>query len=473
MKLQIASAMRSVKAYGYIANIYPHAGVSMRALFGDLCSTSTFRHDQEMHETHPGPCEDETQHSCNEFNKYCSRTSSEDEDYQNDISDNDGKKLTQGQRPTLAAGSTAIDTVLSKDTHNDDCREQGTSIEVDTTSNLFKARSSPSHSGLAQSLRSSSESEANGLRRKAKLEDGDGSSRKRARLQGEHTRIMPHFSSDEIEMPEPEDGSQPVTADVPGVSYYDTYDGVHRCVACGWEVWRPEGVCAGCGAGESAYYEVTSSSDEEGSSEDREPRPKSRHYNRYPRIYLSSDVVEDGGATDVKAEERINATGYYLDGASAYDSTSSSAENDYEMNSFIDDSPVDTGIDEHTDASASDDVDYKAHYEELASAYHNLEQEHEDLVDDHEAFRRDVLGSDYNGSEDPDEPNFDVVNIDVQDPPVSKVVLSHIQGDSQSSTISTSRLRTRVEAFLAAPEGWHNISLMSTGDNHTEESQEL
>jgi len=249
-----------------------------------------------------------------------------------------------------------------------------------------------------------------------------------------------------------------------------THDDVYRCEGCDWEVWRPEGVCTGCDADEPAYSEVTDSTDEEGSNEHADAKSKQRNRNRYPRTCLQLNAAEDDGVNDVEAEWRIDVTGTYLDGASAYDSTSSAAENEYEMNSFIDDSPIDTGNDEVTDGSASDDIDYKARYEQLSSAYSNLKQERNDLINDHEAFRRDVLASEYNNSEDPDEPQFDVVDIEVQDPPVLEVVLSHVQGESQSSVISTRRLRTRVDTFLAPPEDWHNISLMSIGDSHTEES---
>jgi hypothetical protein len=454
------------------ANNWFHAAVSIRALFGDICSKSTFRHDQEMYETFPDLREDETQKSNSEFNRYDSRTSSEEGDYENGISDDDNEVLDQGHKLEFTKGLTAQHMNHSKDMQEETSIKQGISVEVDATSPLSKACSDASRSTPAQLLRPSSESEAHTLRRRASPNEDDRSTRKRARRQGDHNSAIPQEPS-ELETSEPEEGSRLEIIGVPGVSYYDAHDCVYRCETCGWEVWRPEGACTGCGAGVSAYYEVTSSTDEEGSSDTPKLKPKSRNHNCYPRIYLSSNAAEDNDATDVKAEERTKVTGYYLDGASAYDSASSTEENEYEMNSFIDDLPVGTEVDEPTDASITDDEDYKAQFEELTCAYHTLEQEHEDLVAEHESFKRDVLGSDYDGFDDQDEPDFEIVNIEVQDPPISKVVLSHVQGDSQSSAISNSRLRARADAFLAAPEGWHNISLMSTGDNHTEESQEL
>lgn len=426
-----------------------------------------------MHESLPDPNQDETQKSWNTSNINGSQTSSEDGVYQNNVSDGEDEIRPQAQGANTTTGPTARDIEFSKTMYGDDCEEQGKSTQISSTSDQFQADSSSSRLSSPQSIRSAPESEAHGLRRKTDLEDDNGSSRKRARVQGDHTDTMSQTPVDDSEVPDPEKASKPAIAGVPGVSYYDTCDGVYRCEACGWEVWRPEGVCAGCGAGESVYYEVTDSTDEEGSNEHADAKPKPRNRNRYPRIYRSSHAVEDGGADDIKAEERIDVTGDYLDSTSAYDSTSNAAENEYEMNSFIDDFPVDTGNDEVTDGSASDDIDYKARYEQLSSAYSNLEQEHDDRIDDHEAFRRDVLDSDYDDSEDPDEAQFDIVDIEVLDPPVSEVVISYVQGDSQSSVISTRRLRTRVDAFLAAPEDWHSISLISTGDNHTEESQEL
>lgn len=421
------------------------------------------------------PYQDETQKSWNIYSINGSRSSSEDEDYQDDVSDVEDEVPPQAQRTNAATGSITGDIEISQNMYGNDSGELGKSTQIGTMSELFQANSSSSRLGTPQPIRSSPESEAKDLRRKANLEEENGSSRKRARVHGDHTNSMSQTPVDDAEMPDPENASQPEIAGVPGVSYYDTHDDVYRCEACGWEVWRPEGVCTDCGAGESAYSEVTGSTDEEGRNEhaDAKPKPKPRKRDRFPRIFLSSNAVEDGDADDIQAEELIDVTGNYLDDAAAYDSTSNATDNEYEMNSFINDSPVDTGNDEDIDGSVSDDVDYKARYEELSSAYTNMAQEHDDLVDDHEAFRRDVLGSDYDDSDDPDEPQLSVVDIEVQDPPVSEVVLSHVQGGSQSSVISTRRLRTRVDAFLAAPEEWHRISLMSTGDNHTEESQEL
>jgi hypothetical protein len=446
--------------------------VSTRALFGDLCSGNIFRHDQEMHESLPDPYQDETQKSWNTSIINRSQTSSERGDYRGDISDGGDEIPPQAQRTNAATGSITSHIEISQYIHGDDSRELDKSAQIGITPGLFQADSDSSRLSTSQPIRSSPESEARGLRRRANLAEDNGRSRKRARVQRDHTDSMSENSVGDLEMPDPENAPQPTIAGVPGVSYYDTHDGVYRCEACDWEVWRPEGVCTGCDAGESAYSEVTDSTDEE-NNEYADAKPEQRNRDRYPRTCLSLNAAEDGGVNDIEAERRIDVTGDYLDGASAYDSTSSAAENEYEMNSFIDDSPIDTGNDEVTDGSESDDIDYKAQYEQLSSAYSYLKQEHDGLIDDHEAFRRDVLGSDYDDSEDPDEPQFDVVDIEVQDPPVSEVILSHVQGDSQSSVISTRRLRTRVDAFLAAPEDWHNISLMSTGDNHTEESQEL
>lgn len=447
----------------------------MRTLFGNLCSTSIFRHDQEMNDTLKDPLEDETQKSCCEFSNFGSPTSSEDGGYENDSPGDDDEKSNQGHKLNIDTVLAATGTVLLKDMRNNNSGEQGTCAEVDATSTLLKACSNPSRLVPAQPLRSSQESETRRLRRRASLDnDNDRSNCKRVRLNHNHASVMANLSP-KLEMPEPEEGSQPAIAAVPRINYYDTNDRAYRCGACGWEVLRPEGACTGCGAGESAYYEVTSLTDMEGSNGDQAPKTmsESRNHNVNPRICLSSNAAEDGGAIEVKTEQHTKVTGNYLDGASAYESAPTSAENECEINSFIDDSSVDIGIDEHTDASASDDVEYKTQLEELASASCNLEQEREDFMDDHEAFRRDMLGSDSNDSGNQDELDFDVVNIEVQDPPISEVVLFHVQGDSQSSAISISRLRTRADAFLAAPEGWHNISLMSTGDNHTEESQEL
>jgi hypothetical protein len=315
---------------------------------------------------------------------------------------------------------------------------------------------------------SSPEPESQHRRRKAFFEACDCRSIKRARLEEEKSDpgsddvshiLLSSDSSDRDDTPCPE------LEAVPGVSYYDADDDVHRCRACGWEVWRPSGECTGCGRGEPGYYECTSYTQD---SPEGVPRWKERKMDFYPGIGLTSDGPED----DLESEFREELTGRYLDGKSAYDTDSNIEDDEYEINSFIDDSPIEDIVDDEEEKELlATQQDYEQLYHQLSKSHERLEKKHYALMDDHEELRRDFLGSDYSDS---DDPLFDVVDIEIKDPPVSEVVLSEVHGDSQASAISTRRLRSRVDAFIAADEdGWYNVSLLSTGDNHTMEELEL
>jgi hypothetical protein len=440
----------------------------MRALFGDLCSGYIFRHDQEMRETLLDPNENETENSWNTAIMHGPQTSSEDgREIQDDVYDGEDKTLLEAQINDNASVLTIVGNALSQDMRGGDYEESGGSDHVSTMSTFLKADSDASHTALTQLVRLSPGSEPHGLRRRVDLVDYDGSTHKRPRLDRDRAGISPQTPDGYLEIPGSENASRPKTQIVRGISYYDVEDDVHRCQTCGWEVWRPSGVCTGCDAGEPAYHEVIDYTEDEGRNERAGKKSWSKRRDRHPRISLSSTAIEDDGEDYVKPDDHLDLIGPSWDGVSAYDSTSNAEENEYEMNSFIDDSSIHA---EDADDSTRDQIDYKPLYEQLSSVYSRLEQEHDELLLDHEELKRDILGSD---SDDSDETQFDVVNIEVQDPPISEVVLSQVQGDSQSSVVSSRRLRTRVDAFLAAPEGWHNISLMSTGDNHTEEEQEL
>lgn len=106
---------------------------------------------------------------------------------------------------------------------------------------------------------------------------------------------------------------------------------------------------------------------------------------------------------------------------------------------------------------------------QVSSTHNMLVQEHDEHIYNEE-LRQDVPGSDYYDS---DECRLSVEDVQAEDSSISAAILSHILCNSQSSVISTRRLRSRVDAFLAAAKDWHSISLMSTGDNHTEEELEL
>jgi hypothetical protein len=246
--------------------------------------------------------------------------------------------------------------------------------------------------------------------------------------------------------------------------FYDPEDEVDRCKLCGHELWRPYiGFCTGCKRGQSGvpYFEII----------DPENGPR-------PRIELNEY------APDINLEDRRDIVGDYLDDhSSAYDSQDANVDlhEDYEINSFIDDTPKEASNDENDASSSDGETLYKERYHELEERYNTLLNNYENLEDEYFDFRRDVLGSDYgsdrSGFDEIDEDGLLVVDVSVPDPVVTELVLSQAQEQSQDSQISDDRVRDRVLAFEAAinddGRGWRNISLVSTTDNHTHEEIEL
>jgi hypothetical protein len=250
-------------------------------------------------------------------------------------------------------------------------------------------------------------------------------------------------------------------------TFFDYDDQVLRCRFCGHEVWAPDGFCTsvekGCcrdGLDGDPYFEVL----------DPEAGPR-------PAIAMTecSDAIINSPA------RRIVVGNYLDDDSSAYDSQDSA---DYHFNeeyneedSFIDDeSQADSKA--HDDSSSSDgETDWKAQYNKLQATHNLLLNDYGGLANDFDDFKRDVLGSDYESGSDMGERDEDgmlVVDVAVPDPIVTELVLSQAQEQSQNSDITSDRLRDRVEAFEAASsEGWHNITMVSTQDNHTHAEIEL
>ena len=89
-----------------------------------------------------------------------------------------------------------------------------------------------------------------------------------------------------------------------------------------------------------------------------------------------------------------------------------------------------------------------------------------------------MLGSDFDSGSDMEERDEDgmlIVDVAVPDPVITELVLSQAQEQSQNSEVTDERLRDRVQAFDAAlsVNGWHNITMVSTEDNHTHAEIEL
>jgi hypothetical protein len=273
--------------------------------------------------------------------------------------------------------------------------------------------------------------------------------------------------------------------DIPGDSdeapnlfaVFDPTDEVLRCKACWSEVWG--GCCTGCddGPNEATYYE-----EPDAENERRRPDIAQDEY--------SDEILDD--------QDRLELVGDYLDDEeSAYDSQDSVGLGfleEYEINSFIDDA-----FSENDEESSSDgEEDYKTRYEELQASYAALIADRNRLANDYLDFRMDVLGSDFDEDENDDE-QFDedgllIVQLARPEVVTTEVVLSEaeeeqlsrsslvtvlsIRESSQTPSPSADRVGRIQEAFDAVENGsngrgWHDVSLVSTSNNHTHREMEL
>jgi hypothetical protein len=272
------------------------------------------------------------------------------------------------------------------------------------------------------------------------------------------------------------DTPQPQTSQAPSVApsdaenvFWDDEDSIARCKLCGHEVWsRSMGFCTGdCADGpdEVPYFELL----------DPEAGPR-------PEIVVDEYASDDEQITN--PDLRREMVGDYLDDDSdAYDTLDDDSDHRSEYTgSFIDDASISDDV-EHEEVSFSDgETDYKQLNNELQARYDRLLANYANLVDEHDDMMRDFLGSDYGRSddsiasdiEDVDEEGLLMVTVSNPDPAVAELVLSQAEEQSQESEISAGRLRDRARAFEAVDDGgWQNISLVSSGDNHTHEEIEL
>lgn len=269
-------------------------------------------------------------------------------------------------------------------------------------------------------------------------------------------------------------------------AYWDPRDKVHRCGSCGHELWISKGGCFTCCTREDdTYFEVM--------DPDLGPRPG---------IVRGED--ETGGNID--GDERIELLGDCLDfDSSAYDSQDERAEHNetYEIDSFINDESVLDSEDEDSHSSSDGETDYKQKFYELQRDYFGLVDEYDETLNEYDEFRREVLGSDYydsiHGSDDLEFNDHGIVMVDVAPPDhlLTEVILSQSEqdplsqepdtpdslvdesipatdGESQKSETLTEEENARADAYAIALGGrWHDVSLVSTGGNHSYEEAEL
>jgi hypothetical protein len=246
---------------------------------------------------------------------------------------------------------------------------------------------------------------------------------------------------------------------------YDEKDKITtvRCRKCGYEMWTiwmtQIGICTHCddqNPPSFPYYEIID--DEAG------PRP---------------GIEPSEMARILRGSDRKNIVGDYLDDHSdAYDSVDDEEQgcrSEYDSeDSFVDDASIDEsqpGRKSGDSSSESKNTCYGALFEEFQPKYRRLVNRLEDMVGDF--VSGDENASDGDDLYDPviegiDEYGAAAVDLVAPKPAISELVLSLAQQQSQESELSGDRIWDRVKAFeAAAGENWNQISMVSTGDNHT------
>jgi len=438
----------------------------MRTLFRTCCSEELFRHDNEMRELHRG------QSPSPSLSQKTSTSADSDSSQGSHDSASSLQIITPPDRECPVKQGTLEDFGPSSAV-----RPQENSISMLKDVSSSSPQDGKQTNGLKRKQDGSNaqHAECQGIEPSVSLtaswgNESESSHRKRPRIRVDGSASS-SFSCDDV-VHTPDSDSEPClllkykyrTYDDPNrgwdngqeYCYYDDQDNVLRCTECRCELWTPQGPCTGgCKFYDLPYFEVMMSDCEAG--------------DEYPGIVPWEGYPDD----DVESEKRVELTGIYLDGASAYDSEEDSASVNYQ-GSFIDDASIHDDAGDNAAPSSDEEIDWQERYRQLASAHEALNEEHNDSVLEHEEMRRDVLGSDYDSENYEDlseeEDVLAIVDVDVQDPQVAEVVVP--QEASQVSEISDGRLAARVEAFHATLSdegaGWHDISLISTGDNHTE-----
>lgn len=256
--------------------------------------------------------------------------------------------------------------------------------------------------------------------------------------------------------------------EVGAYTFFDYDDQVLRCYSCGHEVWSPEGFCTGMGKGccregrsGDPYFEVL--------DPEAGPRPA------IAKDEYSEETLDD--------HLRRTVVGNYLDDdSSAYDSQDAADahfnEAYDEQDSFIDDESQEGSDANHDDSSSDGETDWKEQYDRLRETHAFLLDDYENLADRYNDMERDFFGSDFDSGSDMEERGESgvlVVGVSVPDPVVTELVLSQAEEPSQDSELAGDRLRDRAEAFEVGSnaDGWHNITMVSTQDNHTYPEIEL
>lgn len=250
---------------------------------------------------------------------------------------------------------------------------------------------------------------------------------------------------------------------------FDSNDQIYRCTLCASEVWGGlSGFCTGCeqGVNNMPYYEVLDQS------------LWSHH-----RPDIAMDEYTDTGLED---EERLDVVGDVLDDEfSAYDSqdeTQHSLNEEYEKNSFIDDTSSGAESEEDPPSSSDGEDDYRVKFQELQASHTTLTANYRHLESEFREFRMDIMGSDFDeDDEDEERDEYGILLVVPQEPKITttEIILSSAdeQSDEFGEEISDRRIMDRAEAFDAVNGtnglSWHSTSLVSPSNNHTFPEVEL
>jgi len=242
--------------------------------------------------------------------------------------------------------------------------------------------------------------------------------------------------------------------------FFDPVDSIWRCQVCGHEMWSETiGFCTMC-------------KEEFGCPVYENPGPGTGNTSE-------SEVNEVSDSAEAGIGSQEEETSPFLDcDSSAYDSQDDDLKfnEEYEINSFIDDATEVESEDENKDDSDEEVIDWQARYQSLITAHAALSYSYNALDERYHDYRIAIEGDAYETSNDSDMDEMDengtlLVDVAVPDPVVTELILSQAQEQSQGEEISEARVKDRVEAFQAASNEngheWNDISMLSTGDNHT------
>lgn len=268
-------------------------------------------------------------------------------------------------------------------------------------------------------------------------------------------------------------------------TFYDHRDNVQRCIHCEYELSSLMGHCERCeevgddDERRTPYYEVL--------DPEMGPRPEIA-INEYDDKFMDE-------------EDRLRYVGDYLDDdSSAYDSQDEKLgflEQYDEADSFID--TTSEKSDDSEDSDSDEEPDWEKKYKSLEADHDTVVAKHKTLGQRHEIILSalqqteekyynllDDIGILHTSDEDDeddeeleeeiDEEGNILVNPPALVPAIHELVIALAEDNSQNSKLSDGRIMDRVDAFeavLSDDQGWQNISLLSTGPNHSEAEIEL